>query len=164
VNLPRRDKRIPPRYQDVPADRIPAARSPDGRVRVRVIAGEALGARAVIETQTPIAYLHVAMEPGAHYEQPMASTFNAFAYVLGGRGTLGRDAAPAERGQLLVFARDGDSIVCAASPSGPFDFIVVGGEPLDEPVARYGPFVMNTPQEIRQAIEDYRAGRMGVIG
>src|SRR5438445_610888 len=92
VNLPRADKRMRPRYQDVPAARIPQATSPDGLARVRVIAGESLGARAVIDTRTPIAYLHFTLQPGAQLEQPVPAGFRGFAYVFSGEALLGAPA------------------------------------------------------------------------
>src|SRR5207253_1188961 len=96
------------RYQEIPAERIPAARSADGLVGVRVIAGEALGARAAIETRTPIVYLHFTLQPGGQVEQPLPLDFNAFAFVIEGAGTFGRDRAPARSGQLVLFDNAGD--------------------------------------------------------
>jgi redox-sensitive bicupin YhaK (pirin superfamily) len=172
VNLPRRDKMMKPRYQEIPADRIPSARSADGKVQVKVIAGEALGARAVIETRTPILYLHFTLEAGARVVQPVPADYNVFAYVVRGAGTFGPDSRPASEGEMVVFRRPGQggearaiegAVAIQASVSGQLEMLVVGGVPLGEPVERYGPFVMNTKDEIRQAIEDYQAGRMGAI-
>ncbi len=166
VNLPRRDKMIAPRYQDVPASRIPVVHSADGRVTVRVIAGEAMGARAVIDTRTPIVYLHYTLQPGARAAQPVPRAYSAFAYPFDGTGHFGPDGLPAEEGQIVLFRDDGDEVVLAApaEAGAPLNVLLIAGVPLREPVARYGPFVMNTEAEIRQAFEDYRSGRLGRIG
>ncbi|MEO9363502.1 MAG: pirin family protein [Nitrososphaera sp.] len=163
VNLPRRDKMIKPRYQDVRSADIPVASAQDASVRV--IAGEALGKKAVIDTRTPIMYLHFVLKPGAKVEQPVPQQYNAFAYVVEGEGDFGSNKR-AKRGQMAIFERDGDSVAISAPKDAASDLsvLLIGGVPLDEPVARYGPFVMNTQQEIYQAIEDYQQGRFGKIG
>jgi redox-sensitive bicupin YhaK (pirin superfamily) len=165
VNLPQRNKLMQPRYQEIPAARIPVARTEDGLVTVRVIAGAALGARAVIETVTPIIYLHFTLQPGGRVLQSVPQGYNAFAYVIDGAGTFGADGERAARGQMVMFAADGDEVLIAnpADAGAPLELLLIAGVPLNEPVARYGPFVMNTEGEIRQAIEDYRQGRMGAI-
>jgi len=164
VNLPQRDKMMAPRYQEIPAAQIPEGRSDDGKVRVRVIAGESLGARAVIETQTPIFYLHAKLEPGAVLAQPAARTWNTFAYVVSGTGRFGDDARGATQGDAVFFAPDGDELRIESPPGGALlEVLILGGVPLGEPIARYGPFVMNTRTELLQAVEDYQAGRMGEI-
>ena len=165
VNLPRQDKRMKPRYQEIKGDRIPEATGDDGRVRVRVLAGESLGAKAVIDTRTPILYLHFTIAPGGRMVQPVPAGFMAMAYVFGGVGRIGRDAREVGDGQLAVLAEDGDSVVLAspADAREPLRVLLIGGQPLREPVARYGPFVMNEEAEILEAIEDYRAGRLGRI-
>ena len=165
VNLPARDKMMKPRYQDVPAARIPVATSDDGKVRVRVVAGESLGARAVIDTRTPIMYLHFTIAPGGRVVQPIPREYNAFAYIINGLAHLGRYERTATEGQLAVLAGDGDDLLIASPDDavGPLDLLLIGGLPLGEPVARYGPFVMNTQQEIVQAFDDYRRGRLGRI-
>ena len=163
VNLPRKDKLMPPRYQEIPAARIPTGRAPDGKVEVKVIAGEALGARAVIETQTPIFYLHFTVAPGGEVVQPAPQAFNAFATVIRGQGRFGPKAIAGVEGQTLLFERDGDSIRFTNDGSEPLSLLLLGGVPLDEPVARYGPFVMNTQGEIIQAIRDFQSGQFGTI-
>ncbi|PTL77967.1 pirin family protein [Vitiosangium sp. GDMCC 1.1324] len=163
VNLPRRDKMMSPRYQEVPAARIPVASSPDGKVRVKVIAGESLGARAVIDTRTPIQYLHFTLEPGGHIEQPVPRDHNAFAYVFGGEGTFDPEGRHAADGQAVLFANDAESVVMTNTGSEPLQVLLLSGVPLREPMVRYGPFVMNTQTEILQAFEDYQSGRMGRI-
>lgn len=160
VNLPRRDKMIAPRYQDTKSALIPVATTEDGLARVKVIAGEALGARAVIDTRTPILYHHWSLAPGARVEVPLPAGFNVFAYVFQGESEVAGERVAQSHAALLGSA--GDHVVLAANQ--PAELLLVGGEPLREPVARYGPFVMNTRQEILQAFEDYRRGRMGRIG
>ena len=165
VNLPRRDKMMKPRYQDIPAAKIPVARSADGGVTVRVIAGEALGARAVIDTRTPIIYLHYTLQPGARAVHPVPPDYNAFAYVVNGEGRFGAEARPAREGQMVLSTGDGAEVSFTAPESAgvPLNVLLIAGVPLREPVARYGPFVMNAEAEILQAIQDYRSGQMGAI-
>ena len=165
VNLPQQDKMIAPRYQEIPSAQIPVAQTEEGSVTVRVIAGEALGAKAVIETRTPIIYLHLTLQPGATLVQPVPKEYNAFAYVLEGVGLFGAQLERGDDGQMVLFAQDGAEVTIANSADAekPLDLLLIAGIPLNEPVVRYGPFVMNTEAEILQAIEDYRNGRMGRI-
>jgi len=165
VNLPRENKMMQPRYQEIPSARIPTARSEDELVTVRVIAGEALGARAVIETITPIMYLHFTIRPGGHVMQQVPEQYNAFAYVVDGEGLFGAEDERALDGQMVLFAQDGDEVRIEnpGDAKTTLEVLLIAGVPLNEPVARYGPFVMNTESEIRQAIEDYQRGRMGAI-
>jgi redox-sensitive bicupin YhaK (pirin superfamily) len=170
VNLPMRDKKIKPHYQDTRAEKIPIGRTSDGLVSVRVIAGEALGAHATIDTRTPITYLHLTIQPGGGIVHQVPKEFNTFAYVIGGGnggGIFGSkekngDEKLAKRGQIVLFARDGDkvSIRNPMNADLPIDVLLIAGLPLNEPVAHYGPFVMNTQEEIYQAIDDYRNGRL----
>jgi redox-sensitive bicupin YhaK (pirin superfamily) len=166
VNLPRERKMMKPRYQEIPSARIPVAQTEDGLVTVRVIAGESLGARAVVETVTPIIYLHFTIKPGGRVSQPVPREYNAFAYVVDGAGAFGADGERGGDGQMVLFAPDGDDVTIEnpSDAAAALDVLLIAGVPLDEPVARYGPFVMNTEAEIYQAIEDYRSGRMGEIG
>ncbi len=164
VNLPARDKRARPRYQDLRADAIPVVRGDGGRAVVRVIAGESLGAAATTRTHTPILDLHVSLAPGGRLDQPLPPGWNGFAYVFDGVAEVGRDARKVRSGQAAVLDLDGASVALAATEeTGPAEVLLAAGEPLREPVARYGPFVMNTEQEILEAFQDYRAGRMGAI-
>jgi quercetin 2,3-dioxygenase len=163
VNLPQRDKMMNPRYQEIPGAQIPKATSPDGLVTVSVIAGEALGQKAVIETRTPIIYLHYRLEPGGVVTQTVPSAYNAFGYIVDGEGLFGSERERATDGQMIMFGQDGDE-VRIENPAGAqaaLDVLLIAGEPLNEPVARYGPFVMNTNEEIHQAIQDYQRGRLG---
>jgi len=165
VNLPQRDKMMPPRYQEIPAAHIPVAQTEDRSVTVRVIAGESLGAKAVIQTRTPITYLHFTLQPGATMIQPVPKEYNAFVYVLEGSGLFGTEPAPGDDGQMVLFSQDGEDVAISnpADAQRPLDLLLIAGVPLNEPVVRYGPFVMNTEAEIIQAINDYQEGRMGRI-
>ena len=162
VNLLARDKMIRPRYQEIPAAEIPVGRSPDGLAEVRVLAGEALGKKAVIETHTPIEFLHFTLRPGARVEQPVSSDRNAFLYVISGEGTVADRSL--RDGQVAVFG-PGEAVVMEvpAAAAGPWSFLLLSGRPLNEPVARYGPFVMNNFDEITRAFEDYHAGRLNPV-
>jgi redox-sensitive bicupin YhaK (pirin superfamily) len=162
VNLPRSDKMIAPRYQEMPSAKIPVATSADGSVRVKVIAGEALGVAAAIETRTPILYQHFTLQPGAKIEHAVPANYRVFAYGLSGNGFYGESRSEIGPRQMVVFNNDGDTVTLAAGEE-PLDVLLLGGVPLKEPVVRYGPFVMNTEDEIRQAVIDYQAGRMGQI-
>ena len=166
VNLPARLKMSPPRYQAITGDRLALARSADGGALVRVIAGDLGGVHGPGVTHTPISYAHATLEPGARLEVPWNHDFNALAYVLGGGGYAGDELRPVEAHDLVVYG-PGDSLIVQAAeqPVGGegFDVVLLGGLPIREPIAHYGPFLMNTRDEIRQAIDDFQAGRMGTI-
>ena len=164
VNLPSRLKLTEPRYQEVASAKIPTAESADGLARVRVVAGEALGARAVIDTLTPIVYQDWSLEPGADVTLPLSAEQRALVYVFDGAVDLGDAATTAEDGQLALLS-DGDHVRLRAARSGTKTarLLLLAGVPLNEPVARYGPFVMNTKEEIEQAFRDYQSGKMGAI-
>lgn len=163
VNLPARDKMIAPRYQDIPSAKIPVVESEDGLVKVKVIAGESMGAHAVIDTRTPIFFLHFNLKPGAQVIQPVPAGYNALAYVIEGKGLFGETQTAAGSDQLVLFGSDGEGIAIKTEQSESLSVLLLGGIPLNEPVARYGPFVMNTQQQIVEAIEDFQNGRMGAI-
>jgi redox-sensitive bicupin YhaK (pirin superfamily) len=169
VNLPAADKMVPARYQDIGAERVTLLGSPDGGALVRVIAGSLAGEHGPGVTHTPITMVHATIQPGAELRLPWRPDFNALTYVLSGYGTAGPERRPVGNGQLAVFGR-GDVVVLAASPpaaqesrSPTLDVLILGGRPIGEPVAWYGPFVMNTQGELAQAFEDFRAGRMGTV-
>jgi redox-sensitive bicupin YhaK (pirin superfamily) len=167
VNLPSALKMTPPRYQDIRAGQVELLSSPDGGSLVRIIAGDVAGHAGPGSTHTPIALLHATVEPGAQLRLPWRPDFNALAYVLAGSGTVGADRRPVQAGQLAVFG-PGDVLTFAAErridgPSDKLDVLVLGGQPIREPVAAYGPFVMNTRAELVQAFEDFQAGRLGSI-
>lgn len=165
VNLPQREKMTKPRYQEIPKAQIPQVATEDGLVAVKVIAGEAMGQQAVIETHTPIIYLHYTIQPGGVVTQAVPAEYNAFAYIVDGAGLFGDASERANDGQMVMFASEGEQIRIEnpADAQTSLDVLLIAGVPLNEPVARYGPFVMNTEREIRQAFEDYVQGRMGAI-
>jgi quercetin 2,3-dioxygenase len=167
VNLPRAQKWSPPRYQDIRAGQVALLASADGGALVRVIAGDLAGHSGPGITYTPMTLLHATLSPGARLELPWRADYNALAYVLGGVGTAGVDGWPIRTGQLALFG-EGDGLVVSASAtqesrSPNLDVLVLGGQPIREPVAWMGPFVMNTRAELVQAFEDYQAGRLGSI-
>jgi redox-sensitive bicupin YhaK (pirin superfamily) len=158
VNLPARDKMMAPYYQEIPRAAIPEAKTSDGLASVHVIAGEALGTRAIIATRTPIGYLHWVFSQGALVDVAVPSDHAAYVYVFEGAVRVGgRDVRD---GQLAVLGAGG-TVHFAASERA--QALLLSGVPLREPVVQYGPFVMNTEREIAQAIDDYRAGRLGEI-
>jgi redox-sensitive bicupin YhaK (pirin superfamily) len=161
VNLPKSAKMTPPHYQELSAKAIPVA-SADG-VQVRVIAGEALGTKGAIQTTTPIEYLHFTLEPGAAHTQPIPRSHNAVAYVIRGQAAFEGRPENVREGTLAVFGHDGDAVRFSNPGAEPVEILLVAGEPIGEPVARYGPFVMNTREELLQAFEDFRSGKMGEI-
>jgi redox-sensitive bicupin YhaK (pirin superfamily) len=168
VNLPAAKKWTPPAYQDTEARDVSLLANDDGSSLVRIIAGELAGHSGPGSTQTPITYLHATVAPGARLSLPWPREFNALAYVLSGSGSAGEEARPLGEGELAVFG-PGEAITMRAaekqpssSPTG-WELLLLGGQPIREPVARYGPFVMNTKDEIVQAIQDYQAGKMGTI-
>jgi redox-sensitive bicupin YhaK (pirin superfamily) len=154
---------VAPRYQDVAAASLPVAQTEAKDVQVKVIAGESLGRHAAVETRTPILFLHATLQPGASMEQPVPGDYRAFAYVINGEGRMGPENNRVPEGHVAVFAKSGDVVRLSNSASVPLNVLLIGGAPLGEPVARYGPFVMNTKAELHQAVEDYQNGRMGVI-
>jgi redox-sensitive bicupin YhaK (pirin superfamily) len=168
VNLPKAQKWVEPRYQDIEARDVALLSSHDGASLMRVIAGEVDGHTGPGNTYTPIAYAHATVAPGSQLELPWPRDFNALVYVLAGRGYAGRDEKPLDEGQLAVFG-PGDALSVRAADPQPvaskkgWEILLLGGLPINEPVARYGPFVMNTREEIVQAVEDFNAGKMGII-
>jgi redox-sensitive bicupin YhaK (pirin superfamily) len=167
VNLPKSEKWAPPRYQDLRAAEVALLASDDGGALVRVIAGELAGRRGPGTTYTPMTMAHVTLSPGARLDLAWDPTFNALAYVLAGVGAVGEERRPIATGQLAVFG-PGDAVRIEASTTQEsrtpeLDVVLLGGRPIREPVAWYGPFVMNTRDELIRAFEDYQAGRLGRI-
>jgi redox-sensitive bicupin YhaK (pirin superfamily) len=166
VNLPAAKKWVDPRYQDLAADDVVLLRSPDGGAVLRLIAGDLAGHAGPGSTYTPITYVHATVAPGAEVEVPWAPHQNALVYVLAGTGSVGPERAPLRTGNLAVLG-DGDHLVLRGGPSdGPaesLEVLLLGGEPIREPVAQYGPFVMNTRAELQQAMDDFQAGKMGTV-
>ena len=167
VNLPSTMKWTAPRYQDIRAGKVALLSSEDGGALIRVIAGEVGGHPGPGVTHTPMAMAHATLNPGATLSLPWRPEFNALLYVLNGRGTVGLERRPIGMGQLAVYG-PGDVLTVSAdqvqeSRSPNLDVLVIGGQPIRETVAWYGPFVMNTQAELAQAVEDYRAGRLGTV-
>ena len=167
VNLPKAKKWSPPRYQDIRAQSVDLVTSHDAGALLRVIAGSVDGYSGPGITHTPMAMTHVSVQPGQRVVIPWNPDHNALAYVLAGQGTAGEERRPVTMGQLAVFGA-GDTVVLSAdedqdSRSDRLEVLVLGGEPIREPVAWYGPFVMNTREELQTAFDDFRAGKMGSI-
>jgi quercetin 2,3-dioxygenase len=164
VNLPPALKMTPPRYQPITRDALRLLTSDDGGALIRLIAGDIGGFTGPGVTHTPITYAHATLAPGAQLSVPWNAAFSALVYVLTGRGTAGTERRPIDNGQLIVFG-PGDHVVVAAADrqAEPLDVLLLGGLPIGAPITHYGPFVMNTRQEIIQAVEDYQAGRLGII-
>ncbi len=155
VNLPRKFKMEAPHYQDLPAEKFAVAKFPGGEARV--VAGELLGAQGPAVTYTPIIAAHVKLEAGASVELPVPASFNAYVYAV--RGSGHSSSTGFAKNQLVEYRGDGGGVQVTASDD--LDFLLLAGEPIDEPVVSWGPFVMNTREEIIQARDDYLAGRMG---
>jgi redox-sensitive bicupin YhaK (pirin superfamily) len=167
VNLPRDNKMAPPRYQDIRGAKVGLLSSADGGALVRVIAGSLGDVDGPGSTYTPITLAHATLQPGASLTLPWRPDFNALVYVLSGSGTVGGEGRPLRSGQLAVLGA-GDTVTVRAdaaqdSRSPELDVLVLGGRPIREPVAWYGPFVMNEESEVRQAFADFQAGRLGTV-
>ncbi len=167
VNLPREEKLVTPRYQDIRSGEVALLTSYDAGSIVRVIAGQVGPQAGPGSTHTPMALVHATIEPGARLELPWNNEFNALVYVLNGDGTVGTDARPIHSGQSAVFGA-GDFLTITAdgsqeSRSPKLDVIVVGGRPIGQAIAWAGPFVMNTKAEVLQAYEDFQKGNFGHI-
>ncbi len=171
VNLPKSDKMTTPRYQDTLSANIPVYESEDKSVWVKVIAGSSMGKQAVISTHIPILYLHVILQPGASFSQAVPMAHTALAYVISGQGKFAEKIA--EPDQLVIFSshdtkdskasQESETIEFTAEGNQPMSVLLIAGQPINEPIARYGPFVMNYQAEIKQALVDYQEGRMGQI-
>ncbi len=166
VNLPKSDKLIAPRYQDLRSSTVALLSSHDGGSLVRVIAGDVAGHAGPGSTHTPMSMVHATIAPGAELELPWRPDFNALVYVVSGDGFVGPSQTPIGPGQLAVLGR-GDALRLSAARSqqarhaAGVDVVILGGAPIREPIAWAGPFVMNTRAELMQAFEDHNAGRLG---
>ncbi|MPZ63157.1 MAG: pirin family protein [Propionibacteriales bacterium] len=167
VNLPKAQKLTTPRYQDLRGGDVGLATTDDAGVLVRIIAGEIGGHQGPGSTYTPMSMVHATLAPTARLELPWRADFNALVYVLAGNGTVGAERRPVSTGQLAALGA-GDVVTVEASarqdggtPS--LDVLVLGGQPIREPVAWGGPFVMNTRAEVLKAFEDYQRGNFGEI-
>lgn len=167
INLPAAKKWLAPAYQPLEGTDVTLLSSPDGGALLRILAGTVAGHTGPGRSQSPITVVHATLAPGARLDVPWRADFNALAYALSGTGTIGHEARPFTGGQLAVL-REGDHLTLAAagrqSAATPaLEVLLLGGVPLREPVFAYGPFVMSTRAEVIQAIEDYQAGRLGMI-
>jgi quercetin 2,3-dioxygenase len=158
VNLPRKDKAAPPGYQPIDAGQVPSVALPGGGT-ARVLAGTYQGARGPARTFTPITMLDVELPAGGKLSVPLPATYNALAVVARGRVTAG--STPAREGELVLFANDGEHLLLEAAEDS--HVVLLSGEPIDEPIVQYGPFVMNTVREIEQAINDVNRGKFGPV-
>ncbi|MFE9251833.1 pirin family protein [Streptomyces sp. NPDC007088] len=167
VNLPARDKMKDPAYQDIRGGQVQLLTTHDGGALLRVIAGELDGHQGPGATHTPITMIHATIRPGAEATLPWRPDFNGLVYVLAGHGTVGTDRRPVRTGQTAVFG-DGSTLTVRAdekqdSHTPDLEVVLLGGAPIREPMAHYGPFVMNTQAELQQAFEDFKAGRLGSV-
>lgn len=167
VNLPASDKMMAPRYQDIGGGQVQLLTSADGGALLRVIAGELDGHDGPGITHTPITMIHATVRPGAEVTLPWREDFNGLAYVMAGRGSVGTDRRPVRTGQTAVFGA-GSSLTVRAdeaqdAKSPDLEVVLLGGRPIREPMAHYGPFVMNSEAELKQAFEDFQRGRLGTV-
>jgi redox-sensitive bicupin YhaK (pirin superfamily) len=182
VNLPREQKWVDPRYQDLRGGAVGLVASPDGGTLLRLIAGDLAGHQGPGSTYTPMTMVHATVSPGASVDIPWRPEFNALAYVLSGDGYVGAERRPVRTGQLTVFGAGHPGHSGSPAPSGGtadvlrvaaadgqdsrhggLEVLLLGGRPIREPVAWGGPFVMNTKSEVLQAFEDFQAGRLGSV-
>ncbi len=167
VNLPGRDKMTTPAYQNLEGGDVVLLASDDGGSLLRLIAGDLAGVTGPGSTRTPIMMVHASVSPGAQLSLPVDPAFNTLVYVLSGTGTAGAEGTAVRTGQAVVFGA-GDRITVSADERQDgrhpaLELIVLAGEPIREPVAQYGPFVMNTRAQLQQAVEDFQSGRFGQI-
>ena len=162
VNLPSKSKMIAPAYQNLEGENVKLLSSEDGGALIRLIAGNLGEHQGPGSTRTPIVMAHVTLAPGAQMTLPWNANYNALAYVLAGSGAVGIEAHSVRTGQLALLV-DGDALTLRGGNSESLDVLLLGGQPIGEPVAAYGPFVMNTKAELQQAFEDFQRGLLGTI-
>ena len=155
VNLPAKDKMMQPRYQDIPSDNLPVVESVDGKIWAKVVAGEAMGAKAVIDTVIPIQFIHYRMKEGSSLVHKISTDLNGMIYMFGGQAEVSGKSV--EDGQLILLS-EGDEVEISTGDGA--EFLILAGPEINEPIARYGPFVMNTRQEIHQAVIDFQNGTL----
>jgi quercetin 2,3-dioxygenase len=160
VNLRASDKALAPAYKDVTAAEIPVVTQSAGAT-ARVLAGEAFGVRGPVHTVTPWTYVHVTLQPGASIVQVVPRGWTGTIYVF--EGTTHSGARELTRGDYAVFADDGDTIALSNDGTSPVEALLLSAQPIREPMVRYGPFVMNSVDEIERAFADFQAGRFGAI-
>ena len=155
VNLPAKDKMMQPRYQDIPSDNLPVVESVDGKIWAKVVAGEAMGAKAVIDTVIPIQFIHYRMKEDSSLVHKISTDLNGMIYMFGGQAEVSGKSV--EDGQLILLS-EGDEVEISTGDGA--EFLILAGPEINEPIARYGPFVMNTRQEIHQAVIDFQNGTL----
>jgi len=161
VNLSAKDKMCDPAYQELKSKDVPKVTK--NGVSAIVIAGEALGVKSKVYTRQPVHYLHFTMQPNSTLHQPIPKGFNAFCYILRGEASFG----PVGKGKLckphttIVLTQQGDGVIVQTSKDAEVDFVLIAGQPTNEPIVQHGPFVMNTAEEIQTAIRDYQMGQKG---
>jgi redox-sensitive bicupin YhaK (pirin superfamily) len=160
VNLPAKSKMTAPNYQTLLARDIPTVALPGEGGSVRVVAGEFAGARGPASTFTPINLLDVRLRAGHRLQLDLRDGHTAALFILNGSVVVNGDES-ANQGELVVFQREGDQVSIEATADA--TVFVLNGKPIDEPIAGYGPFVMNTREQIQQAITDMRTGRLGKV-
>ncbi|KAG9137174.1 hypothetical protein Leryth_011999 [Lithospermum erythrorhizon] len=159
VNLSSQNKMIEPKYQEMKSNDVSEAEK--NGIKVRVIAGESFGVKSPIYTRTPTMYLDFTLQQGAHLQQPIPGSWNGFVYVLDGEGKFGHSKSPTSKPHELLLLGSGDGLEAWNHGSKPLRFVLIAGQPLNEPVVQYGPFVMNTQEQIQQTFRDYQNFRNG---
>lgn len=163
INLPAKDKMMEPCYRDIPPQAVPVVEDEENGSKVKIIAGECRGFKGCVTTRTPILLLSIHLTPGGVFTHEINPSHNAFAYVWRGSGFLGHDLKPAKTGTVGLLGSEGNSFLIKADDDQDCHVLLAAGKPLNEPVVKYGPFVMNTEEEIQEAITDYREGRLGFV-
>ncbi|XP_021861723.2 pirin-like protein [Spinacia oleracea] len=159
INLSSKDKMIEPNYQELLNEDI--VRAENEGVEVRVIAGESMGIESPVYTRTPTMYLDFKLQPGSELSQPIPESYNAFVYIVEGEGVFGSPSSKPVLAHHCLVLGPGDGLNVWNVSSNPLRFVLIGGQPLNEPVVQYGPFVMNTQAEIEKTFEDYQFGKNG---
>jgi len=162
VNLPKAQKMLPPGYQEIRGTEAPVLPLVHGRGEVKLLAGDLDGASSPVKPHTPVVLAHARLERDAEWRVPVDPAWTVLVYVVRGEGAVGEPRTAVTSGDLAILAAQGDQVRMVAGEAG-LEVLLLAGQPLGEPVARYGPFVMNTKQELVEAYEDFQAGRMGVI-
>jgi redox-sensitive bicupin YhaK (pirin superfamily) len=162
INLPKADKMVRPRYQDVRSSAIPTWTSDDGLAWAKVIAGDAQGVHGAAETRIPIGYVHYRLKPGGRIEHAVTDGDTAIVYLMNGTASFTGDRSYDARA-AIVFDPHGDVIPVTNAGNDELEFLVLTGRPINEPMVRYGPFVMNSTQELEEAFRDFQSGKMGEI-
>jgi redox-sensitive bicupin YhaK (pirin superfamily) len=162
VNLPKAQKMLPPGYQEIRGTEAPVLPLVHGQGEVKLLAGDLDGASSPVKPHTPVVLAHARLEQGAEWRVAVDPAWTVFVYVVRGEGAVGEPGTAVTSGDLAILTAQGDQVRTVAGETG-LELLLLAGQPLGEPVARYGPFVMNTKQELVEAYEDFQAGRMGVI-